>query len=112
MNRNFWIGLVLGAILGLVVGGVFGSAKAQDANKLVWGGGDPASVADKGSLSKRLKATIERISAVPAADLKPNLATWQDMWGAIKAVAADDAKQLMEASKKALDDLAKKTTQG
>lgn len=72
--------------------------------------GDPTGV--DGALAKRLKATIDRISKVPADDLKPNLATWQDMWGSIKAIAANDTKAMMEASKKALDDLAKKTTQG
>lgn len=75
--------------------------------------GDPSAVpADQGNLSKRLKATIDRISKVSASDLKPNLATWQDMWGSIKAVAADQTKALMDASAKALDDIAKRTTQG
>lgn len=75
--------------------------------------GDPASLpADQTALIKRLNATIDRISKVPADELKPNLATWQDMWGSFKAITADTAKDLMEASKKALDDLAKKNGQG
>jgi hypothetical protein len=74
--------------------------------------GDPATLPEGSALSKRLKATIDRISKVPPGDLKPNLATWQDMWGSIKAIAADDTKQMMEASKKALDDLAKRSAQG
>lgn len=65
---------------------------------------DPAS----GALIKRLNATIDRISKVSPDDLKPNLSTWQDMWGAIKDVAVADAQKLMEESKKALDELNKK----
>lgn len=74
--------------------------------------GDPAAVPAGSSLSKRLAATIDRIQKVKADDLKPNLATWQDMWGSIKSVAGDDAKNLMDASKKALDDLAKRNAKG
>lgn len=71
--------------------------------------GDPAAVpTDKGALAKRLQATIDRISKVPPDQLKPNLATWQDMWGSFKAIAADDVKSMMEASKKALDEAAKR----
>lgn len=101
--------------LKVAYGGLFGQDKYVDTacTSVALITGDPASVpADQGNLVKRLKATIDRISKVPADQLKPNLATWQDMWGSLKAVTADTAKDLMEKSKKALDDLAKRTSQG
>lgn len=72
--------------------------------------GDPNSVT--GAQKKRLVATIERLSKVPPADLKPNLATWRDMWDNLKVITGQTAVDLMEASKKALDDIAKTASNG
>lgn len=67
--------------------------------------GNPINTA--GAATKRLNATIERLSKVPPADLKPNLSTWQDMWDNLKVISGQAAVDLMDASKKALDDIAK-----
>lgn len=54
---------------------------------------------------KRLKATIDRIAAVPPDALKPNISSWQDMFDSLKAVGADKLGEMMEASKTALENI-------
>lgn len=96
-------------------GGIFGGAKTVDTacTSVALITGDPISLpADAGSLTKRLKATIDRLKTVPAENLRPNLATWRDMWDNFTTIAADNAKALMEASRKALEDIAKENAKG
>lgn len=67
--------------------------------------GDPSAVDPNDTRTvKRLQATIDRIRAVPPDNLKPNLSSWRDMWDSMKALAGDKAKELMEASRRALED--------
>lgn len=88
-------------------GGFFGGAKNVNTacTSVALFTGDPNVVT--GGQQKRLKATIERLSKVPADNFKPNLATWRDMWDNITAVTGSTAIDMMEASKKALEDIAK-----
>ncbi len=65
--------------------------------------GDPNNVALSPRDKKRLEATITRISALPADQLRPNISSWQDMFDSMKAAAGDKAREMMEASKTALE---------
>ena len=78
---------------------------------LITGAPDRVDPTDTRTL-RRVQETISRVKAVPADQLKPNLATWRDMFDSMTAIASDQAKQLMDASKKALDDIAKKANAG
>lgn len=74
--------------------------------------GDPASAASQAMTprdQKRLKVTIERIGAITPDTLQPNISSWADMWDNLKSVAGDKAKDLMEASKAALEDVLAKS---
>jgi hypothetical protein len=65
--------------------------------------GDPANPAlADAKAKKRLDETIRRIAGVDSSAFRPNSDTWADMWDSLTEVAADESKQLMEASKAAL----------
>jgi len=93
-------------------GGFFGGAKSVNTacTSVALFTGDPAAVT--GGQQKRLKATIDRLSKVPVEELKPNLATWRDMWDNITSITGQTAVDMMEASKKALEDVVKDATKG
>lgn len=54
---------------------------------------------------RRVTETIARIGAIDPEVLKPNLSTWRDMWDSIKITAGAKAKEMMEASKVAFEDI-------
>lgn len=64
--------------------------------------------ADDTRTARRLKATIERIGGISSDDLKPNTATWRDMWDNMKAASTEKLGELMEKSKAAIKEAAEK----
>lgn len=74
--------------------------------------GDPNGTA-AASLSprdkKRLEVTIQRVGALSADKLRPNISSWADMWDSLTVVTQDQLKSAMEASKKALEDILAQT---
>ena len=71
--------------------------------------GDPSSanLADD-SDKRRLAETIKRMSAVDSKSFQPDASSWRDMWDSIASYSTDQAKSLMDQSKKALADLKQK----
>jgi hypothetical protein len=70
--------------------------------------GDPANPAlTDAKAKKRLDETIKRIAGVDGKQFRPNTDTWADMWDSLTEAAADQTKQLMDASKDALARLGK-----
>lgn len=91
-------------------GGIFSAAKTMTTacTSVALITGDPASAQGQAlppRLQKRLQATISTVAAIPPATLKPSISSWADMWDSIKSVTGDKAKELMEASKTALEDV-------
>lgn len=65
--------------------------------------------ADDTQQQRRLAAIIERLQAPGVAEtMRPDLASWRDMWDNFKVVSADAIKDILEASKQALEDATKK----
>jgi hypothetical protein len=67
--------------------------------------GDPTAPDIPQRSLQRLKATIDRLGSVPDDDLRPNISSWADMWDNLVSVGAEKAKEMMEASKRALEDV-------
>ena len=51
--------------------------------------------------------TIKRLGAVDSKMFQPDASSWRDMWDSIASYSTDQAKSLMDASRKALADLKK-----
>ncbi len=70
--------------------------------------GDPKMVvADNRRVLQRVNATIARMKEVPASDLRPGLVSWKDMWDDMKEVGAEKVADLLESSKRALQEAKK-----
>ncbi|MBP9669007.1 MAG: hypothetical protein KBE09_01835 [Candidatus Pacebacteria bacterium] len=70
--------------------------------------GDPKMVAaDNRRVLQRVNATIARMKDVPATDLRPGLVSWKDMWDDMKEVGAEKVADLLESSKRALENARK-----
>jgi hypothetical protein len=70
--------------------------------------GDPSSPKLANDTDKRrLTETIKRLGAVDSKMFQPDASSWRDMWDSIASYSTDQAKSLMDASKKALADLKK-----
>jgi hypothetical protein len=54
---------------------------------------------------KRLEVTVQRVGSLTSDTLRPNISSWADMWDNLKSITGDQAKVLMEASKKAFEDV-------
>jgi hypothetical protein len=71
--------------------------------------GDPSSAnLANDSDKKRLAETIKRMGAVDPKSFQPDASSWRDMWDSIASYSTDQAKSLMDQSKKALADLKQK----
>ena len=70
--------------------------------------GDPSSPKLANDTDKRrLAETIKRLGAVDSKMFQPDASSWRDMWDSIASYSTDQAKSLMDASKRALADLKK-----
>lgn len=70
--------------------------------------GDPKMVAaDNRRVLQRVNATIARMKEVPASDLRPGLVSWKDMWDDMKEAGGEKVAELLESSKRALQDARK-----
>lgn len=94
-----------------LVGGLFGDAAKYHTTactSVALFTGDPAAlpVEAEPKVRKRLEATIERVGAIPAKELRPNLEGWRDMFDSLVEAGQDTVRQLSEATKQTVQDLA------
>jgi hypothetical protein len=70
--------------------------------------GDPSNAKlANDSDKKRLAETIKRMGAVDSKAFQPDASSWRDMWDSIASYSTDEAKSLMDQSRKAIADLKK-----
>ncbi len=66
--------------------------------------GDPKMVPETNKrVLQRVNATIARMKDVPAADLRPGLVSWKDMWDDMKEAGGEKVAELLESSRRALE---------
>lgn len=71
--------------------------------------GNPDLVTDPAK-QKRVKETVARLSAAVTSEanvLQPSLSTWRDMWDNMKTLGGDKLKDLLEASRVAIENIGK-----